>query len=410
MSKLKQASTEHRAVVLVHRTGISKSAVSSRLKAALIALAAVLVSGCANFGYYTQAVGGHLDLLRAKRPINEIVEDKTTDPGLRKKLEQVNAIREFAIRELALPDNNSYRSYADLGRPFAVWNVFAAREFSVDNEQWCMPIVGCVSYRGFYDRKEADQLARALRAEGLDTYVGGVPAYSTLGYFDDPVLNTFLRFGDTEVARLIFHELSHQVVFAEGDTVFNESFATAVENEGMRRWLEKAGKPEVQRGFAARQRRKTEFAELVLGYRVKLRAAYAKPSAEVEKRQAKSELIAEMRLAYSDLKAGWGGYAGFDAWFETDLNNAKMATLGLYTQQLPAFEVLLEEEGRDFQRFYARAAALAEMPKDQRKAELARLTTASRIALANAPASSPTPLARGEGVAVAMSNDSPQRE
>lgn len=402
MAKLEQRSTVE-VDRPVCRRGVAKTPHASIFKAAVVALATLLISGCANLGYYAQAVGGHLDVVRAKRPISDLVEDAGTDPKLRKQLERVNAIRDFASRELGLPDNGSYRSYADLGRPYAVWNVFATQEFSLDSQQWCMAIVGCVSYRGFYDQREAEGLARELKAEGYDTYVGGIPAYSTLGFFDDPVLNTFLRFGDIEVARLIFHELSHQLVFAEGDTVFNESFATAVENEGIRRWLEHVAKPEIMKDFAAQQRRKTQFAELVMDYRAKLRSTYTQALATEDKRRAKAAVIAEMRRGYAELKASWGGYAGYDSWFENDLNNAKIATLSLYTQQLPAFEALLEEEGRDLRRFYRRVAELAGMPKDERRSELARLTAASQVALA--PSRLPALRSRGEDVAVAMTGN-----
>ncbi|MDD5330670.1 MAG: aminopeptidase, partial [Sulfuricella sp.] len=196
---------------------------------ALAIAAALFISGCANLGYYSQAVGGHLHVMNAAHPIRDVLQDPAADPELKHQLEDVAAIREFASRELALPDNNSYRAYADLGRPYVVWNVFAAPEFSVEPEKWCMAFVGCVNYRGYYDRADADRYADALRHRGLDAFVGGITAYSTLGLFDDPVLNTFLRLGDTEVARTLFHELAHQRLYVKGDSVFNESFATTVE-------------------------------------------------------------------------------------------------------------------------------------------------------------------------------------
>lgn len=355
----------------------------------LAALLALLLTGCSSLGYYAQAVGGHIEVMQAKRPIRDVVEDATTDPGLRQKLQQVDSIREFASRELALPDNGSYRSYADLGRPFVVWNVFAAPEFSIEPEKWCMAVVGCVSYRGFYDRGEAERLANELRDQGFDTYVGGVPAYSTLGFFDDPVLNTFLRFGDIEVARLIFHELAHQVAFAEDDSAFNESFATAVENEGVRRWLAYRGTPELGSTFTAQQQRKTQFAELVARYRRRLDSAYAESAPIAAKRRAKAEVIGEMRREYATLKANWGGHAAYDAWLDKDLNNAKMATLALYTQLVPAFEAIFDEEGRDFARFYRRVATLARLPKTERRSELARAHSPVRQATLEHPPAVP---------------------
>jgi len=282
----------------------------------------------------------------------------------------VRRIRDFASRDLALPDNGSYRRYADIGRPYVVWNVFAAPEFSVEPEKWCMLFVGCVSYRGYYDRGQAEQLAREMQARGLDTYVGGVRAYSTLGYFDDPVLNTFLRAGSVEVARLIFHELAHQVVFAGGDSTFNESFAATVENEGLRRWLARYGTAAQVSALAARNRRKEIFIDLVNTYRGKLRDLYALDSSAEHKRQAKAELMAEMKRVYDDIRAGEGTLPDYDKWFAPDLNNAKIASLALYTQLVPAFTALLAQENHDLPRFYRRVAAIAKLPLAARHAAL----------------------------------------
>lgn len=329
----------------------------------------MLLAGCASVGYYAQAVGGHLKVMGAARPIRDIIRDPATDPALKSKLENAHAVREFASRELALPSNNSYRAYADLGRPFVVWNVFAAPEFSVEPEKWCMVFVGCVNYRGYFDREEAERFADELRRSGLDTYVGGVTAYSTLGYFNDPVLNTFLRLGDTEAARIIFHELAHQLLYVDDDSVFNESFAATVESEGLRRWFARNGSSE-QQAFTAQQQRKTRFVQLVEEYRGKLRALYAAPHPPEEMRRAKAEIVADLKQAYAGLKRAWGGDARYDAWFEQDLNNARIASLSLYTQLVPAFEAMLEMEGRDLPRFYRRVSELARLPKAERLAAL----------------------------------------
>lgn len=334
------------------------------------AVAAFLLGGCSQLSYYAQAVDGHFELMGAARPIQTVLSDPATPPELKRRLERVDAIRDFASRELALPDNGSYRSYADIVRPFAVWNVFAAAEFSVRPERWCVWPVGCVAYRGYFDRGAAERLAAGLRQNGFDVYVAGVPTYSTLGFFDDPVLNTFLRFGETEVARLIFHELAHHRVFVAGDTAFNESFATAVENEGMRRWFARNANPAQIEVFAAQQARKAQFVELIAAYRDKLRAVYAAASPPETKRRAKEETFVGMRNAYADLKASWGGYAGYDKWFEADLNNAKLASLSLYLQFVPAFEALLAAEDHDLPRFFQRVEALAERPPAERSAAL----------------------------------------
>ncbi|HJW24395.1 MAG TPA: aminopeptidase [Rhodocyclaceae bacterium] len=349
------------------------------LKATLALLATLLLAGCANIAYYAQAVGGHLELLHSAQPIPQIIQDPETDPGLRRKLRLVADIREFASRELALPDDGSYRKYADLGRPYVVWNVFAAKEFSVDMESWCLLVVGCVNYRGYYSREAADRYALKLKEQGLETYVASIPAYSTLGFFDDPVLNTFLRFGEQEVARTLFHELAHHVVFVRGDSTFNESFATAVENEGMRRWLARQGDPERFRAFQAWQRRKAGFQGLVTEYRNRLRDIYARPWPNEDKRRAKEETLAELRRAYADLKADWGVRSGYDFFFEADLNNAKLGSVSLYTRLVPAFEALLDQVGHDLPTFYRRVTALSRMDKEERQATLnALLENASR--------------------------------
>lgn len=343
----------------------------------LAILLAGLMAGCGNLGYYVQAMEGHLQVMRAAQPISDVVRDPASDPLLRKKLEEVQAIREFASRELGLPDNNSYRAYADVGRPYVVWNVFAAPEFSLESKRWCMVLVGCVNYRGYYDRQDAERLAAELREEGYDTFIGGVPAYSTLGYFDDPVLSTFLRLGTPEVARIVFHELAHQLIYVPDDSAFNESFATAVENEGMRRWLAQRAAFNQRPAFEAQRERKAAFGKLMRDYRKKLHALYQGVDSADRQRQAKAELLNTLRRHYADLKAGWGGHGGYDRFFGEDLNNAKLASLSLYSELVPAFEAMLDEESHDLARFYRRAATLAALDKTARRGALAGLLPAS---------------------------------
>jgi predicted aminopeptidase len=335
------------------------------------------LAGCGNLGYYAQAMGGHVAVMRAAQPISGVLSDPAGDLALKQRLEAVHAIREFASRALGLPDNNSYRSYADVGRPYVVWNVFAAPERSLDAVRWCMLIVGCVNYRGYYDRQDAESLAAELREEGYDTFVGGVPAYSTLGYFDDPVLNTFLRLGTAEVARTVFHELAHQLIFVQDDSLFNESFATAVENEGMRRWLASHAGPEQQAAFEAQRQRKAAFAALMRDFRGSLRALYGGAHSVEHLRHAKAGLFAVLRRDYAELKAGWGGDAGYDRFFGEDLNNAKLASLSLYSELVPAFEALLDQENHDLPRFYQRVATLAALDREARCGELVRLLPAA---------------------------------
>lgn len=347
--------------------------------AALIG-AACLMGGCSTLGYYAQSVGGHLDLVTRARPIDELGSDAATSETLRRRLALAGRIRDFAIAELGLPANRSYRRYSDLGRAFAVWNVTAAPELSLKLETWCFPVVGCVGYRGYYERADAEREAARLRERGLEVAVYGVPAYSTLGKLDwlggDPLLNTFIGWPEGELARLVFHELAHQVVYADGDTTFNESFATAVERIGVQRWLERHADDPARRQYAELDARRNDFRALTGRWRERLATLYASRASDDDKRAAKAALLRELRAEYTRLKAErWGGFAGYDGWFER-ANNASFGVLAAYNELVPAFERLFEQEGRDFGRFYARVRQLAAMPHTERHAALATLGAA----------------------------------
>ena len=274
-----------------------------RLLFICIAAIAPLLAGCGSLGYYVQSIDGQMKLLQARRPIADVIADPATPPPLKAKLERVLAIRDFASRELKLPDNPSYRNYADLQRPFVVWNVFAAAEFSVKPREWCFLIVGCVGYRGYFAQAGAEAYTRELRGEGLDVFVSGVPAYSTLGWFDDPVLNTFINYPEHALSRLIFHELAHQVVYVKGDTGFNESFAAAVETEGVRRWIARNGDDTMRADFERAQQRRTQFRELLSKYRERLAALYRLPIAPEEMRVRKAQAFSDLQRDYGLLKS-----------------------------------------------------------------------------------------------------------
>jgi predicted aminopeptidase len=344
---------------------------------ALVVAATSLLGACGTPGYYLQAVGGQLELLRLMRPIDEARNDSATPGNLREKLALAAAIRDFASRELGLPDNGSYRKYAELRRPYVVWNVFATGELSIEPQQWCFPVAGCVGYRGYFAQEDAEVFAAGLRRVGHDVYVAGVPAYSTLGWFDDPLLSTFMHYPDAELARLIFHELAHQRVYAGGDSEFDESFAMTVETAGVRRWLARHGSQTAIDAFEAAQRRRDEFATLVLKHREALGRAFESNDPVDARRAAKARILAALQAEYRQLRDGaWGGYAGYDRWFGQQINNAVLASIGLYHQRVPAFEALLASEGGDLPRFYARVAELAGLPKPAREARLAQLTAA----------------------------------
>jgi predicted aminopeptidase len=336
----------------------------------VMVLLAPLLGGCANLGFYWQSVGGQMEIWKKEQPIETLLADQTTPPGLKRRLEDVLRMREFASRELDLPDNGSYRKYADLKRPYVLWNVFAAPEFSVKPNEWCFVIAGCVNYRGYFSESEAERFAQDERGRGYDVFVAGVPAYSTLGWFDDPVLNTFIHFPETEVARLIFHELAHQAVYVKDDSMFNESFAGTVEEEGVSRWLAKYGSVEQRAAFDAAQQRKKDFVQLMLKYCSRLDELYSSDISDAEKRESKRQIFSELRQEYTQLKAGWGGFSGFDRWFTPQVNNAYLVSVAAYTQLVPAFQALLAKNDGNLARFYQAVKEIAKLPKAERLARL----------------------------------------
>ena len=343
---------------------------------ALCALALVLAvanAGCAKLGYYTQAIGGQLEILSKRQPIESLLQDPKTDTQLRAQLAAVLAIRAFASNDLALPDNKSYRTYVDLKRQYAVWNVFAAPELSLTPLQWCFIVVGCINYRGYFSPAGADKFADKLREQGYDVYVGGVTAYSTLGWFRDPVLNTMLRNSETDVAALIFHELAHQRVYVRDDTVFNESFAVTVEREGVKRWLARSGTKEQFQRYLLRKQRHAQFVDLVMRFRQRLIELYATTKPDSQKRALKASLFSELRADYVRLKQSWNGYAGYDEWFARDLNNAHLVPLGLYHQYVPAFQTLLAQHDGNLPAFYQAVEEIGKLPKTERVARLQSL-------------------------------------
>lgn len=329
------------------------------MRLALALALAVFLSGCESIAFYTQAINGQLGVMRAARPLGSWLDDPQTTPELRSRLETARRIREFASRELALPENGSYASYADLRRPYVVWNVFAAREFSVEARQECFPFTGCVSYRGFFSEDLARRNAARLRAEGYDVHIGGVPAYSTLGWFDDPLLSTFILYPDAQLARLLFHELAHQVAYARNDTTFNESFAVVVEEEGVRRWLKAQGREAELAAFRAAQVRKRDFAASVAGTRARLAEIYKSNLAADAMRARKAGEFAQLRAEYGNV-------------VPAEANNAFLVSVSLYTQMVPAFEQLLADSGGNLPAFYARVRELAASERSSREPLLAR--------------------------------------
>ena len=336
---------------------------------ALLTLVLAL-TGCASPTYYLHALSGQMDVLAKRRPVAAVLKDPATTTQTKQQLELVLRLREFASRELLLPDNSSYRSYADLERPFAVWNVFATPELSLEPKKWCFIVAGCVPYRGYFARDKAEQFAASMKQRGADVYVGGVPAYSTLGWFNDPLLNTFITRSEAELAGLLFHELAHQKLYVSGDSAFNESFATVVELEGVKRWFQQSGKAKETTAYMEKIKRREEFTSLVLKHRARLQEIYSSNLSDAEKRAAKARVFEELRGDYASLKASWNGYAVFDNWFKQDLNNAHLAAIGLYSQYVAAFQKLLGQQGGNLAGFYRAVENTTRLPKPEREAAI----------------------------------------
>jgi len=338
-----------------------------------------LLGGCASLGYYAQAVGGQVDLLNRAQPVNAVLDDPETNQNLKQALTKAVQLRAFASRELGLPDNQSYNHYADLQRPYVVWNVFGAEEFSVKPLQWCFIGAGCVSYRGFFAQADADAFATELRRDGADVFLGGVPAYSTLGWFDDPLLNTFIGYSEPELAQLMFHELAHQVVYVGDDSAFNESFATAVELEGVNRWLNAHGTSAQRASFESLQQRKTAYISQMITARKRLEVLYASGASVDEKRSTKAQIFAALRTELAQ------GSKHPERWQAVQLNNAQLASVATYTQWVPAFRAMLAQQQGDLTQFYKVVKAMSALPQSERNAMLHVALEDSRTKLAVNP-------------------------
>lgn len=335
----------------------------------------LLLSGCSSMSYFWQAAAGHVDVLNRAKPIDDFLADPSTDERLKQQLLYVKDIRQFSVDVLHLPDNSSYRTYADLQRPFVVWNVVAAPEDSLKLQTWCFPVLGCISYKGFYSENAALDLASTLRAEGKEVAVMGIPAYSTLGFTSDPVLNSFIYYPAGELARLVFHELAHQVVYIPDDTPFNESFATAVEELGVQLWLAMPGREQLRANYLAFDSKRQAFRALMATAHSDLNALFLNegglPRSEILKlKQARYE---RLKVDYEALKISWGGWSGYDRFMDKDLNNAKLGVFGAYSLQVPAFKALFECSGHDFERFYSEVEKLGGLSAEERSLRLAEL-------------------------------------
>jgi predicted aminopeptidase len=342
----------------------------------VVATMGLVLCACSSLRYYAHVAHGQGQLVLQRQPIATLLHDPATDPKLAARLALSQQARRFASRQLGLPDNRSYTRYVELHRPYVVWNVFATPRYSVEAVPQCFPIAGCVAYRGYFDQARAQDAAKRLEARGDDVWVGGVPAYSTLGWFADPILSSMLRWDDDELAGTIFHELAHQLIYVKGDTAFNESFASFVQREGLREWRQSRGLPP-QDGRA--QAMDDGFTALVLELRKRLRQRYARGGGEVVLAAGKRQEIAAFRQRYRQWReAQWPDDHRYDAWVAQPINNARLLPFGLYDQWTPAFRILFERAGRQWPAFYAQVRKLARRPAAKRDAALQALQSAAR--------------------------------
>ncbi len=344
-----------------------------RLKLIFLIFSAITVSACSSFGYYMDLMAGHSELMEQRMPIKKLLAEKETKPKLRKLLKKSQEIRDFASIELDLPENDSYRMYADLNRRYAVWNVIAAEEFSVQPKKWCFLFVGCLSYRGYFSKEVATEYANELKSEGYDVYVAGANAYSTLGWFDDPLLNTMMYKSEATRAGIIFHELAHQVVYIDDDSAFNEAFATTVEQEGIRRWLERNGDDARYTEYLLNKKRDTQLNQLLQDTRNRLKDLYKIDLTEAVKRKTKKQIFVSMKSKYDQLKKKWGGYNAFDKWMSQDFNNSHLLLIATYHDLVPMFKAILKKEKYNLKRFYIAVEKLGAKNKEERKSELKQL-------------------------------------
>ena len=336
------------------------------MRSCALAIAAALLAACDSAAWYLQAARGHLAIVSARQDLEQLSRNPELRPELAAKLQLVLEVREFAESALGLPAGGNFLDYVELDREYAVWNVFAAPEFSLAPVTWCYPVAGCAAYRGYFSEDAALDYATELRAGGLDAYIGGVAAYSTLGWFDDALLSTVANRPDHQLAALIFHELAHQVAWIPHAATLNESFATVVEFEGMRRWLETRRHSALFAEAQADADRRRQFLAFVDGFRERFAALYSRDLAVGEMRREKAALQERMRSGYRQLKADWEGYGGYDNWFSRPLNNAQLATVHSYNDLAPQLREMLRQGGNDLPLFYEQVRELGRMSPEQR--------------------------------------------
>ena len=350
-----------------------RSRIGQLIPAISLALLILTLSGCSSFGYYLDLMAGHSEMMEKREQVTTVINNENTPAALKNILKNSIKIRDFASKNLYLPENKSYRLYADIKRRYAVWNVVATPEFSVKAKKWCFLFVGCLNYRGYFRQQQARDFAKKLQQQGFDVMVGGASAYSTLGWFDDPLLNTMLYQSEARRAGVIFHELAHQKVYIENDTAFNEAFAMAVEEEGVRRWFKSQGKEEKYQQYLQNKKRNQALNDLLLSTRERLEKLYQQDIDDKQKRAGKKKIFSELKKQYQRLKQKWNGDDRYDQWMQQNLNNAHLLLIATYNELVPAFKKLLQKQGNDLRKFYQKVAELGEQESEKRKQILAEM-------------------------------------
>jgi predicted aminopeptidase len=371
-----------------------KFIISARL---LLPILLVFLTGCDTMSYYRHLAGGQMRIMSARQPIESLIADPDTDERLRERLKLVNAIREFARTELHLPVEGQFIYYADHGRPVAVWNVYATPEFSMAPKTWCFPVAGCTIYKGFFDEQKALKFADGLKNEGYDVHVGGAGGYSTLGWFSDPIFQNILNRNGEHIAAYIFHELAHKQLYIKGDTAFNEGFAVAVEQEGVRRWLASRNEIDLFDQYRQQHIRRIEFSSLVQTTRTGLSNIYSSPDLDIMKtRQQKAYIIGKMHTDYRQLQKTWNGYGTYDRWFDLPINNARLILFAAYHDHAPAFSNMIRAAGGDMETFYSMAEKLSQQPREKRNQTLRAYSSIKTAANASQPQSGAIPVSFGK--------------
>lgn len=339
----------------------------------LTLLVTILLQGCSSVGYYWEKIQGHSEILSKQQPVQEVIDNPKTSPLLRERLINTQAARNFASEKLLLPDNDSYRNYADIGREYVVWTVVATPPYSIKAKEWCFIVVGCLSYRGYFSKESAEEFAEDLKKQNMDVYVSGIKAYSTLGWFDDPLLSTMLYKSEAYRVGIIFHELAHQKIYIEDDTASNEAFASAVELEGIKAWFSQAGKKQEYQNYLVSRQRDEDFKKILRQTREQLNILYLSSLQKETMQKRKQEIFIQMQESYKNFKKRWNEYSGYDKWMSNKLNNAHLALVATYNDRIPAFQKIFKDSGNNYALFYKKVEVLMALEKTKRNLEFEKM-------------------------------------